>query len=36
MKLEEKAQVISKYIQEWFEMNNKTEAKPKDVINYLV
>lgn len=36
MKLEEKATLISKYIQEWLHMNSRIEAKLKDVINYLV
>lgn len=36
MKLEEKAVSVSKYIQEWLYLNNRTEAKPKDVIGYLI
>jgi protease II len=36
MRLTIKGRLISNYIQEWLRANNETEAKPKDVIDYLV
>ncbi|MCT4621524.1 MAG: hypothetical protein N4A62_19320 [Marinisporobacter sp.] len=36
MRLTIKGRLISNYIQEWLKINNKTEAKPKDIIDYLV
>ncbi|QZY56994.1 hypothetical protein [Crassaminicella profunda] len=36
MRLTVKSKLISNYIQEWLQTNNKTEATPADVIEYLM
>lgn len=36
MRLTVKSRLISIYLQEWFEKNDKAEATPKDIIEYLV
>lgn len=36
MNLEEKAKLISQSIQEWLHANGKNEAKPSDVMDYLI
>jgi hypothetical protein len=34
--IEQKAVLIDQYTQEWLELNGKTEAKPKDVMEHLI
>jgi hypothetical protein len=36
MKLEDKIDLLNKFVKEWFEKNNRTEAKPKDLMPYLI
>lgn len=36
MKLEEKANLINQYIKEWFDLNNRIEAKPKELMDFLI
>ncbi|TCO79964.1 hypothetical protein [Marinisporobacter balticus] len=36
MRLTVKSRLVSNYVQEWLKINNKVEATPKDVIEYLV
>lgn len=35
MKLEDKAKIISDFVQEWLLDNNKAECKPDDVMQFL-
>lgn len=35
MKIEMKAQLISEYVQEWLRINNRNEAKPEEIMQYL-